>query len=60
MPMKPTWAVGSRASMPSTKPMPARMMGTMVMKSFSSIGKLPLQMGVSTSVSLVGRSRVTS
>ena len=60
MPMKPTWAVGRSSSMPSTRPMPARMMGTIVMKSSSSTGNLLLQMGVSTSTSLVSKLRVTS
>ena len=46
--------------MPSTRPMPARMMGTIVMKSSLSTGNSPLQMGVSTSTSLVSKLRVTS
>ena len=46
--------------MPSTRPMPARMMGTIVMKSSSSTGNLLVQMGVSTSTSLVSKLRVTS
>ena len=46
--------------MPSTRPIPARMMGTIVMKSSLSTGNSPLQMGVSTSTSLVSKLRVTS
>jgi hypothetical protein len=60
MPMWPTRAEGRMLSMPSTMPVPARRIGTSTIFLPSSMVPRARAMGVSTSVSMTGRSRVTS
>ena len=55
-----TRAEGTIRSTPSTRPRPARRMGTTANFFPFSVGALVLQMGVSTSFSVRGRSRVAS
>ena len=59
-PMWPTRAEGTIRSTPSTSPRPARRMGTTANFLPRSVGAMVLQMGVSTSLSTRGRSRVAS
>ncbi len=59
-PMWPTRAPGTIRSTPSTSPRPARRMGTTANFLPLRVGAVVLQMGVSTSRSVRGRSRVAS
>ena len=59
-PMKPTFAAGSRVSIPSSIPMPARRMGTRASLRPASTLVFAMVMGVSISTSSSGRSRVAS
>ena len=58
--MWPTRAEGTIRSTPSTRPRPARRMGTTANFLPFRVGAVVLQMGVSTSLVVRGRSRVAS
>ena len=60
MPIWPTRAEGTIRRTPSTRPRPARRMGTTANFFPFSVGAVVVQMGVSTSLVVKGRSRVAS